>query len=244
MKLKFICGALLVGSNAQDPTDERAPEDERRYKQLADMMEFFNPDFDERKYWTYGCNCHVLGDRPMSDPGFGPPIDALDVVCKQYKDCQKCARLRFGDECIGEFVKYNYELVGPPKTGKAVCKNKTDGKGDKGDENRCKRALCECDAQFAKAHDAVKDVFDKQYHTFWSSMDAGAAWDPAAGDGCLAAGNGPVDHKCCGVVDGPHTIFNSNKKDCCLNGEVRDQGTCGKQKPGYWIGGPQNARNR
>ena len=49
------------------------------------MMEAFNPKFDERKYWAYGCNCHVLGDRPMSDPGFGPPVDELDTVCKAYK---------------------------------------------------------------------------------------------------------------------------------------------------------------
>ena len=25
------------------------------------------------------------GDRPMSDPGLGPPVDQLDAVCKAYK---------------------------------------------------------------------------------------------------------------------------------------------------------------
>lgn len=231
MKLKIICGALLVGTNAQDLTDERAPEEERRYKQLADMMEFFNPKFDERKYWTYGCNCHVLGDRPMSDPGFGPPIDALDVVCKQYKDCQKCARARFGETCIGEFVRYGYELLNDPRGRRVKCTNRT----DKGDDLKCKRALCECDAQFAKDHFRVKDVFDKKYHTFWSSQDAQKAWDPAADDVCVPRGVGPVDLKCCGVVDGPHTLYNSIKLDCCLNGEVKPQGQCGKTKPGYWF---------
>jgi len=34
---------------------------DRRYNQLTDMMLHHNPDFDERKYWTYGCNCLVLG---------------------------------------------------------------------------------------------------------------------------------------------------------------------------------------
>ena len=71
-------------------------------------MEYYNSEFDDRKYWTYGCNCHVLGDRPMSDPGFGPPVDRLDSVCKQYKDCNKCAREKFGDTCIGEIVQYRY----------------------------------------------------------------------------------------------------------------------------------------
>ena len=73
-------------------------------------MKHYNREFDEKKYWTYGCNCHVLGDRPMSDPGFGPPVDRLDSVCKQYKDCNKCAREKFGESCIGEIVQYRYGL--------------------------------------------------------------------------------------------------------------------------------------
>ena len=82
------------------------------------MMEHYNADFDERKYWAYGCNCLILGDRPMSDPGHGPPVDALDTVCKAYKDCVKCARMEFGEMCIGEFVKYKYGY----KNGEAVCR--------------------------------------------------------------------------------------------------------------------------
>ena len=57
------------------------------------------------------------GDRPMSDPGHGPPVDALDSVCKAYKDCVKCAKMTHGDECIGEFVEYDFSLAG----GEAVC---------------------------------------------------------------------------------------------------------------------------
>ena len=33
----------------------------RRYHQLVDMMNLFNPDFDEKKYWAYGCNCLIIG---------------------------------------------------------------------------------------------------------------------------------------------------------------------------------------
>ena len=51
----------------------------RRYSQLTKMMRFHNADFDERKYWTYGCNCLMLGDRPLSQPGIGPPVDELDT---------------------------------------------------------------------------------------------------------------------------------------------------------------------
>ena len=40
----------------------RQADDDRRYFQLVDMMENYNPQFDERKYWAYGCNCLILGE--------------------------------------------------------------------------------------------------------------------------------------------------------------------------------------
>ena len=40
----------------------QAESDDRRYFQLVDMMEHYNSDFDERKYWAYGCNCLILGE--------------------------------------------------------------------------------------------------------------------------------------------------------------------------------------
>ena len=33
----------------------------RRYSQLTEMMKHHNFEFDERKYWSYGCNCLILG---------------------------------------------------------------------------------------------------------------------------------------------------------------------------------------
>ena len=57
----------------------------RRYTDLLKLVKHYTPEFDERKYWAYGCNCLILGDRPMSDPGHGRPVDALDMICKQYK---------------------------------------------------------------------------------------------------------------------------------------------------------------
>ena len=102
----MLSNGEIVRSPRSFPT--REIEQDRRYFQLKFMMEYYNSEFDDMKYWTYGCNCHVLGDRPMSDPGFGPPVDRLDSVCKQYKDCNKCAREKFGDTCIGEIVQYRY----------------------------------------------------------------------------------------------------------------------------------------
>ena len=66
MKNQIFSGlALFTGVNAQRINPqmlEKLPEGERRYYQLAAMMNHYNPDFDERKYWTYGCQCLMLGN--------------------------------------------------------------------------------------------------------------------------------------------------------------------------------------
>jgi len=111
----------------------------RRYNDLHKIAQFYMPDFDERKYWAYGCNCLILGDRPMTEQGHGKPVDELDTVCKAYKDCVKCVQMKYGETCIGEFRKYKYGLN--KRTGTATCKDEPD---------TCERALCECDTQFAR----------------------------------------------------------------------------------------------
>jgi hypothetical protein len=193
-------------------------DDERRYSQLVDMMGHYNSDFDERKYWAYGCNCLILGDRPMSDPGYGPPVDALDSVCKEYKDCVKCARMKHGDSCIGEFVKYRYGY----KNGEAVCNDKA---------NSCKRDLCECDAMFARKHVSKTHVFDSQYHMFWSTNNGGTMWDPKSDPAghCPRGGGAQYIPECCQPKngDGPAVLYNSATKACCNDGRVvKDVNQC------------------
>jgi len=192
--------------DASDPTD-----DERRYFQLTDMMSHYNKDFDERKYWAYGCNCLILGDRPMSDPGYGPPIDALDSVCKEYKDCVKCARKKYGEGCIGEFVKYKYGY----KNGDAVCRD---------EPNTCGRSLCECDAMFARKHVSKTHVFDDKYHMFWSTSKGYPMWDPKSDPSahCPRGGGGQYEPECCAPKDGTgyFVLFNTVSKKCCNDGRV------------------------
>merc|ERR1712127_192855 len=103
----FVTVALAQNDVANNSADGISS---RRYDDLHKIAKFYMPDFDERKYWAYGCNCLILGDRPMSDPGHGKPVDALDTVCKAYKDCVKCARWAHGDTCIGEFRKYKFGI--------------------------------------------------------------------------------------------------------------------------------------
>ena len=90
---KTIVSALFGSALAQRPTkreqqvvvQQESSIEARRYKDLKLLALHYMPDFDQRKYWAYGCNCLILGDRPMSDPGYGRPVDKLDNVCKAYK---------------------------------------------------------------------------------------------------------------------------------------------------------------
>jgi hypothetical protein len=111
---KIAIAAFSIGQSFAKVTDEKSVPEEKRYTQLIEQMEHFNPTFDERQYWTYGCNCLMLGDRPMSDPGLGAPVDQLDSVCKKYKDCLKCAAAEHGSTCIPEFVRYNLKMNNGP----------------------------------------------------------------------------------------------------------------------------------
>lgn len=198
----MIVGALTTGANGN--VLQSVSQDTKRYNQLIKMMENYNPNFDDKKYWTYGCNCLMLGDRPMSDPGKGKAVDELDATCKRYKDCLKCARMNHGETCLGEFHQYGMRIT---KNGEALCRN---------DEGSCERALCECDAMFAREHVAASAVYTDDNHMFYSKT----GWNPE--EECIAGG-GSTDPKCCGTPAGPYFLFNGNNpnKKCCADGTVK-----------------------
>lgn len=213
--MKFLSAAVTVtlgvnvhNRNRRAGTREIGPEaNDRRYAQLKEMFTSYNPEFDERKFWTYGCNCLMLGDRPMSDPGLGPAVDTLDGVCKQYKDCNKCVKQQYGNDCIGEFQAYNF-IYG---NSGIMCTDPN---------NTCKRALCECDAKFAADHASKASVFDSKYHTFESD------WKPE--NSCPSGSGGSNDPQCCTNSDksSPFILYNAEHKECCTDGQVRPLGQC------------------
>ena len=57
----LIIASAHANANHSHRLRRQAEGDDRRYFQLVDMMENYNPSFDERKYWAYGCNCLILG---------------------------------------------------------------------------------------------------------------------------------------------------------------------------------------
>ena len=121
--MKFWSTALTVTLGVDLERHPRAPTREigflaadKRHAQLTEMFTAYNPMFNDRQYFAYGCNCLLLGDRPITDPSLGPPVDELDSTCKQYKDCNKCVREQFGEQCVSEFRSYNF-ISGVSKKG-------------------------------------------------------------------------------------------------------------------------------
>ena len=147
----------------------------------------------------------------MSDMGVGRPIDALDTACKAWKHCQKCAREEYGDMCIGEFVRYRYRY----QNGDVVCRDNAD---------TCGRSLCECDALFAQVHSAAKDVWDQDYHRFWSTTTP--QWNPADSNTCQPGSQGSADFQCCrnDAKNSPFIWYNANQNRCCSDGSVVQNG--------------------
>jgi len=131
----------------------------RRYSDLHAVTLFYNPNFDHRKIWYYGCHCLMLHDRAMSTRGKGEPVDQLDSLCKRYKECVHCAKTQFGDECIPEAVRYKWAVT---RQGDVKSKNK---------ENTCKEALYQCDIEYATQlqETSAMTVFNNDYHGFYTT---------------------------------------------------------------------------
>lgn len=206
---------------------------ERRYVDLKMMAEKYwakngGGAFDERKYWAYGCHCYLLGDRPMSEMGLGSPVDALDNRCKAYKDCQKCARAKHGNDCIGEMVKYTWRYS-----------KKTESLAAREDPGTCARDLFECDRQLIFDVWAKREIFDNKFHAFWSNDDPELAFDNRNPDNCPRKGGVRVEHQCCGGYDRPFLWLNLNKNRCCAtrNQETGDSAAFDADcEHGEWLG--------
>lgn len=80
-----------------------------------------------------GKNCFIIHY-------LGRPVDRFDQLCKNYKDCQKCAKRLYGENCVGEITKYSWEYLIGPRISEVSCSDP---------ENTCERATCECDRIFA-----------------------------------------------------------------------------------------------
>lgn len=144
MKLSQLITVGLV--NAFNPVDDG----ERRYRETTRIIAFYNSEVDIKQMTSYGCNCFAVGDRPLSGSTIrGPPVDALDQMCKDYKDCLSCAMEKYGkDKCVPEFIEGSIKGRYRVAYGNKADPNNVTCKDDPG---TCKRDLCECSKKLGKA---------------------------------------------------------------------------------------------
>merc|ERR1712003_20199 len=72
-----------------------------------------------------------------------------------------------------------------------------------------------------RRHVATVDVFNNDYHDFWSTTD----WMNNKENVCVPRGGGSADPQCCGALDSFSVIYNANNHQCC-DGEVKGIGEC------------------
>lgn len=183
-----------------------------KYPNLADLLDAAAPGIDHANVLSYGCNCQFLDGRPLASAGSGHPVDPLDQVCKQYRDCQKCVQMDDGADCNVENVDWEYQT--DLQVRQLDCLDPV---------KSCRRHLCECDRQFAFAIAEKFKYFDERFLNY----DQGMCGQQTTSNKKMLAKPGPEaiitpsgeifesEARCCGPTTGPKELFNVNKQECC-----------------------------
>lgn len=201
-----------LDENAEVEVEGRNSLIEKRYQQLVTQMNFYNKNFDPRKYWGYGCNCFTLGDRPMSEGLGNAAVDELDETCKSYKECLKCAAMAHGSECVPEMKKYKFYSSNDDQV---QCRNKA---------GTCERALCECDNMFARTHTKASESWNINFHTFWGGWNSPNSCKKHP----KIPGSRSLPKSCCNnpKKSSYYSLYTITRQECCSNGEVAPIGMC------------------
>lgn len=207
--MKFIAATTIVlASLAKAETEEElAP---RRFNSIISMAysqvttSYSRGDFEERAS-KYACHCFP-GDTKAAG-GQGPALDAVDAVCKKLSKCHKCVLLEFGEGSIDvDDGRYNWEQA---NDGSLDCSKNNDG--------TVRRALCECDKQYANEMGSVWD--DSAHNEFYWKNNRHARQNPTFDKDatCVPPGNGGTGKadSCCGSAFPAMEPYNSAQKGCC-----------------------------
>jgi hypothetical protein len=181
----------------------------------------------------YGCHCQLkdLVSRDYIDyqdgedhhKYFGVPIDPLDRSCHHHRECLRCARIELG--CANDGISEHYLDYKLNKIG--YC---ADVRGS------CNRAYCECALQF------LVDIHDGPIYGYNETFSRSASNFQANGRTCtrknakdqnsLLRRDKKRNIQCCSKStktfesyppSGPWRLFNADRHQCCLDGEVRLQ---------------------
>lgn len=201
-----------------------APNILRRYKHLEKLINFYDQSITNiTKYWTYGCWCFQMGDYPLRI-GNGSPVDNVDKICKQQKECYQCAKKDMAEldqSCLPEETSYKFSATFDQVTGapNVVCRNPA---------GTCKRNMCECDRAFAAKLPAASegvDGWNGAHHAHYGGFDSRQS--------CLSRiktpGNGQgFTLECCGEFPERYPLRfanNGSGKQCCNNNAVFNSDT-------------------
>ena len=191
-------------------------------------------DFGE-KINKYGCHCFPNGSKAAG--GVGPAVDDMDSLCKKLYRCHKCIQIEFGEDAVDvDDGRYTWALQGDNTLS---C--------EKNQNNPARKALCECDRDFAYAMGEIwsDDGFNPFY---WLSNRNARHEGKEKNDGSVfdydqtcqpaANGSGPAD-ACCGASYPNKEPYDSTQRtccndvlinvltqECCGNGSVGSIGSC------------------
>lgn len=173
--------------------------------------------FNAADFWAYGCFCHQLTGKDMSEIGKGKPIDALDTACHQYKVCLSCATAAYGEECNNEDESYRW-----------VFKRRNKSIYTKEPEDSCKASLFNCDLAFANQMFAAKELAQTGSGQLFNGFDENESCVSGGGAGAGGAGGFGsddssassvrgvgVEHQCCGGNGNPFVKINPATQQCC-----------------------------
>lgn len=233
MLVKFTASILLAGSVclAQNDTEPEEPGLRKMkfihqmvYSQLNTAMTIRQI---ELRLQNYGCHCFAENSRAAGGPG--QALDELDSLCLDLKRCHKCIEMDFGnavtDQWDADVGKYRFDV--DSVTSEISCDRNTDPE---------KKALCQCDAFFAKQVGAMWVDADYNEANWHNKKEGKATWvyedtckhkdEMKAADSCCGAyperkSFSSIDRDCCG-----NTIYSVVSQDCCAGDVTKPIGMC------------------
>jgi len=183
---------------------------DRQYVDLGEMAKKYwrkndiGREWDERKFWGYGCHCFMDGDGPLSEMGYGIPVDGLDAACRAWKDCQMCVRKKHGENC--EFKKYMWKYNGD-----------IDNFAILNQPGTCERELGECDVKFVQDTFKNQHEYDEKNNYFYGGFDRNDRQE-----NCPLEDGPVIVHECCGGYDTPWYWMGTFKNQCCRNPDASE----------------------
>merc|ERR1711953_22997 len=185
----------------------------RKFRQLKIVVLWLQQEQLFGRYCYYGCFCLPEGSHDIAKGGYGKPQDNIDRSCRDFKQCYRCLNEEFGDTnqgCAGEEFGYRFDLI-----------TNSDGSKDVQCTNRpgsCRRSICECDLQLARALALYESEWDENLHSVRGDFDRETTCERREGDNPII--------ECCG--DKTTFPFNTPRRanQCCDGPTAKPLGEC------------------